>query len=84
MVKVKMFSSVSSEPEAALDMPELDAGVFYDVVDSRRSTRIYAQDGIPDEVIDRVVDAAQRRPIRPTCNAGNCTGWLLQGTKKNW
>ena len=60
MVKVKMFSSVSSAPEEAVDMPELDARAFYDVVDSRRSTRIYAADGIPDEVIDRVVDAAQK------------------------
>tara|TARA_Y100000991_G_C21972671_1_gene350319 strand:- start:1865 stop:2629 length:765 start_codon:yes stop_codon:yes gene_type:complete len=72
MVKVKMFSSVSAEPDAALDMPELDAGVFYDVVDSRRSTRIYAQDGIPDEVIDRVVDAAQKAP-----NSSNLQCWEL-------
>ena len=72
MVKVKMFSSVSAEPDAALDMPKLDAGVFYDVVDSRRSTRIYAQDGIPDEVIDRVVDAAQKAP-----NSSNLQCWEL-------
>ena len=48
------------------------SGVFYDVVDSRRSTRIYAQDGIPDDVIDRVVDAAQKAP-----NSSNLQCWEL-------
>lgn len=72
MVKVKMFSSVSSAPEEAVNMPELDARAFYDVVDSRRSTRIYAADGIPDEVIDRVVDAAQKAP-----NSSNLQCWEL-------
>ena len=72
MVKVKMFSSVSSAPEEAVNMPVLDARAFYDVVDSRRSTRIYAADGIPEEVIDRVVDAAQKAP-----NSSNLQCWEL-------
>ena len=62
MVKVKMFSSVGTEQASAAEMPVLDAKAFYDVVDSRRSTRIYAKDEVPEDVIARVVDAAQKAP----------------------
>lgn len=72
MVKVKMFSSVQSAPEKAVDMPALDADAFYQVVDSRRSTRIYAEDSIPEDVIQRVVDAAQKAP-----NSSNLQCWEL-------
>lgn len=72
MVKVKMFSSVQSAPEKAVDMPPMDADAFYQVVDSRRSTRIYAEDIIPEDVIQRVVDAAQKAP-----NSSNLQCWEL-------
>ena len=62
MVKVKMFASVETEQAPAAEMPVLDTKAFYDVVDSRRSTRIYAKDEVPEEVITRVVDAAQKAP----------------------
>ena len=72
MVKVKMFSSVQSAPEKAVDMAPMDADAFYQVVDSRRSTRIYAEDSIPEDVIQRVVDAAQKAP-----NSSNLQCWEL-------
>ena len=72
MVKVKMFSSVQSAPEKAVDMAPMDADAFYQVVDSRRSTRIYAEDSIPEDVIERVVGAAQKAP-----NSSNLQCWEL-------
>ena len=50
MVKVKMFDSVSREAMPAVEMPPLDAHAFHEVVDSRRSVRIYAADGVPEDV----------------------------------
>ena len=41
-----MFSSIGTEQAPAAEMPELDTQAFYDVVDSRRSTRIYAKDEV--------------------------------------
>ena len=76
MVKVKMFSSIGTEQAPAAEMPELDAQAFYDVVDSRRSTRIYAQDEVSDDVIARVVDAAQKAP-----NSSNLQCWGLYRVK---
>lgn len=72
MVKVKMFSSVQPAQEPAMEMPPLDARAFYDVVDSRRSTRIYAKDSVADEAIARVVDAAQKAP-----NSSNLQCWEI-------
>ena len=72
MVKVKMFSSVQASQEPAMEMPPLDARAFYDVVDSRRSTRIYAKDSVADEAIARVVDAAQKAP-----NSSNLQCWEI-------
>ena len=72
MVKVKMFAGVDSQAEPAVDMPPLDADAFYEVVNSRRSTRIYAADPVPEEVIQRCVDAAQKAP-----NSSNLQCWEL-------
>ena len=71
-----MFSSIGTEQAPAAEMPELDAQAFYDVVDSRRSTRIYAQDEVSDDVIARVVDAAQKAP-----NSSNLQCWELYRVK---
>ena len=76
MVKVKMFSSIGTEQAPAAEMPKLDTQAFYDVVDSRRSTRIYAKDEVPDDVIARVVDAAQKAP-----NSSNLQCWELYRVK---
>ena len=72
MVKVKMFSAVEGERQPALEMPALDAAAFYEVVHSRRSTRIYALDEVPEDVILRCVDAAQVAP-----NSSNLQCWEL-------
>ena len=71
-----MFSSIGTEQAPAAEMPELDTQAFYDVVDSRRSTRIYAKDEVPDDVIARVVDAAQKAP-----NSSNLQCWELYRVK---
>ena len=76
MVKVKMFSSVGTEQAPAAEMPALDSNAFYDIVDSRRSTRIYAKDEVPEDVISRVVDAAQKAP-----NSSNLQCWELYRVK---
>ena len=67
-----MFSSVGKDREPALDMPQLDAESFYAVVESRRSTRIYAEDPVSEEAIDRCVSAAQKAP-----NSSNLQCWEL-------
>lgn len=72
MVKVKMFAGVDARAEPAVDMPPLDAAAFYEVVDSRRSTRIFAADPVPKDVIDRCVEAAQKAP-----NSSNLQCWEL-------
>ena len=71
-----MFDSVGGEREPALEMPELDASAFYKVVDSRRSTRIYAEDPVPDDVARRCVEAAQKAP-----NSSNLQCWELYQVK---
>ena len=70
MVKVKMFDAVSREAMPAMEMPPLDAHAFHEVVDSRRSVRIYAADVVPEEVVDRCVDAAHKAP-----NSSNLQCW---------
>ncbi len=72
MVKVKMFDPVSQEALPAKEMPPLDAHAFHEVVDSRRSVRIYAADGVPEEVVDRCADAAHKAP-----NSSNLQCWEL-------
>ena len=70
MVKVKMFDSVSREAMPAMEMPPLDADAFHEVVDSRRSVRIYAADGVSEAVVDRCVDSAHKAP-----NSSNLQCW---------
>ena len=72
MVKVKMFDSVSREATPPMEMPPLDSKAFHEVVDSRRSVRIYAADGVPDDVVERCVDAAHKAP-----NSSNLQCWEL-------
>jgi nitroreductase len=72
MVKVKMFESVRGEREPALDMPPLDAEAFHAVVNSRRSVRIFSGDPVPEEVISRCIEAAQKAP-----NSSNLQVWQV-------
>ena len=72
MVKVKMFSSVGTERSPAMEMPDIDSQAFYEVIDSRRSTRIYAKDEVPEDVIRRAAEAAQKAP-----NSSNLQCWEL-------
>ena len=72
MVKVKMFESSESFKEPAFEMPPIDKEVFYEVVNTRRSTRIFAQDPVPEDAIMRCVDAAQKAP-----NSSNLQCWEL-------
>lgn len=76
MVKVKMFAGVDASAEPAVNMPPLDAAAFYEVVDSRRSTRIFAADPVPEDVINRCVDAAQKAP-----NSSNLQCWEVHHVK---
>jgi len=72
MVKVKMFESVKGEAEPAMPMPPMDVEAFHAVVDSRRSVRIFAQDPVPQEVVARCIDAAQKAP-----NSSNLQVWQV-------
>lgn len=70
MVKVKMFESRSDANREALDMPPLDPKAFMEVVESRRSVRVFSKDPIPESVIEACVSAAQKAP-----NSSNLQAW---------
>ena len=64
MVKVSVFDSTEarkSKREPA-DAPKTDARAFYDVVESRRSVRIYTDEPVPEQVMCRAMDAALLAP----------------------
>ena len=71
MVKVKMFSSVSSAPEEAVDMPGSMQGRFT-MSWILGEAPAFMRQTASDEVIDRVVDAAQKAP-----NSSNLQCWEL-------
>ncbi|MGB1384819.1 MAG: nitroreductase family protein, partial [Flavobacteriales bacterium] len=70
MVKVKMFAKVEGGDEPALEMDVMDAAAFHEVVNTRRSVRIFAKDEVPFEVVQRCVAAAQKAP-----NSSNLQCW---------
>jgi nitroreductase len=70
MVKVKMFEGVQRPPQPAQQLPPMDREAFYEVVDSRRSVRIFAKDAVPAEVVVRCIEAAQKAP-----NSSNLQCW---------
>ena len=74
MVKVKVFdsSAAKASKRQVLEAPATDAGAFYDVVDSRRSVRIYSDDPVPEEVVRRAMDAALKAP-----NSSNLQVWEI-------
>ena len=74
MVKVKVFdsSAAKASKRQVLEAPATDAGAFYDVVDSRRSVRIYADNPVPEEVVQRAMDAALKAP-----NSSNLQVWEI-------
>ena len=64
MVKVSVFDSTEarkSKREPA-DAPKTDARAFYDVVESRRSVRIYTDEPVPEQVMRRAMDVALLAP----------------------
>ncbi|MDA0912986.1 MAG: nitroreductase family protein [Bacteroidetes bacterium] len=74
MVKVKVFDSTEAKSrERVLDpAPEVDSKSFYDIVESRRSVRIYTDDPVPEEAIHRMMDAALKSP-----NSSNLQVWEI-------
>ena len=79
MVKVKVFdsSAAKASKRQLMEAPATDAGAFYDVVDSRRSVRIYADEPVPEEAVRRAMDAALKAPqfLQPS-GVGNPLGAL--------
>ena len=74
MVKVKVFdsSAARASKRQVMEAPATDAGAFYEVVDSRRSVRIYADEPVPEEVVRRAMDAALKAP-----NSSNLQVWEI-------
>ena len=64
MVKVKVFDSTEARnsKRVPLEAPKTDARAFYDVVESRRSIRIYTDEPVPEAVMRRAMDAALLAP----------------------
>ena len=74
MVKVKVFdsSAARASERVVAEAPVTDAQAFYDVVESRRSVRIYAREPVPEEVVRRAMDAALKAP-----NSSNLQAWEI-------
>ena len=74
MVKVKVFDSSAARASERVVAEALatDAQAFYDVVESRRSVRIYAHEPVPEEVVRRAMDAALKAP-----NSSNLQAWEI-------
>ena len=62
MVKVKMFVTPEEKSRPSVEAPSTDSKAFHAVVDSRRSVRFFADDEIPQDVIDKCLDAALKAP----------------------
>ena len=62
MSKVKIFKPVEKKSRAAAEAPATDAAAFHAVVDSRRSVRVYADDPVPEDVMEACMDAALKAP----------------------
>ena len=74
MVKVKVFdsSAAKASKRQVVEAPATDAAAFYEVVDSRRSVRVYADDPVPEEVVRRAMAAALKAP-----NSSNLQVWEI-------
>ncbi len=64
MVKVSVFDSTEARKSKRepLEAPITNARAFYDVVESRRSIRIFTEEAVPEEVMRRAMDAALLAP----------------------
>ena len=72
MSKVKIFQPVEQKKREAAEAPSTDAEAFHAVVNSRRSVRVYADDAIPDSVMEACMDAALKAP-----NSSNLQTWEI-------
>ena len=74
MIKVKMFdaSSANEAVKIPADVPPTDAAAFYEVVNSRRSVRIFTDEPVPEALMRRAMDAALMAP-----NSSNLQVWQL-------
>ena len=72
MSKVKIFAPVEEKKREAAQAPPMDSSAFHDVVDSRRSVRVYADDPVPPETMKACIDAALKAP-----NSSNLQTWEI-------
>jgi nitroreductase len=72
MVKVKVFETPEDSKRPSVEAPITDSKAFHDVVDSRRSVRFFSDNEIPQEVIDKCLEAALAAP-----NSSNLQAWEI-------
>ena len=72
MVKVKMFDAPEEKSRPSVEAAKTDSNAFHTIVDSRRSVRFFAEDSIPQDVIDKCIDAALKAP-----NSSNLQVWEI-------
>ncbi|HCZ08574.1 MAG TPA: nitroreductase family protein [Flavobacteriales bacterium] len=72
MSKVNIFKPVEQKSRSAAPAPPTDSAAFHAVVDSRRSVRVYADDPIPESVMEACMDAALKAP-----NSSNLQTWEI-------
>ena len=72
MSKVDIFAPVEEKKREAAQAPQVDSSAFHDVVDSRRSVRVYADDPVPSDIMKACIDAALKAP-----NSSNLQAWEI-------
>ncbi len=65
-IRKKIAGAVVDKPIDAEKIRELYSGIIFSVIENRRSTRKYLDRDVPDELLERMLDAARHAP-----SAGN-------------
>lgn len=83
MVKVKMFDTkeVNRSARKGEEAPEVDSKAFYDVLESRRSVRIFSDDPVPEAVTRRCMEAALKAPTSSNLQTWELH-WIRSAEKK--
>lgn len=67
--EIEIFSKIP-DLDYSEELPEIDAVEFEKVINSRRSVRVYTDEIIPDEIVDKCLDIALLAP-----NSSNLQPW---------
>ena len=76
MAKVDIFKKIP-ELDYSEPAPEINTEEFIKVVESRRSVRVYTEENIPEEIMQKCLDLALLAP-----NSSNLQAWEFYHMEK--